>query len=78
MEKHTLVCDVRGKGLIRGMEFTVPAGPIAGKCIENGVLLITAGEKTIRFVPPLVISKADVDEMIAVLDAAIEAVEKDA
>lgn len=76
--KHKIVSDTRGMGLIRGMEFTVPAGQIAGKCIENGVLLITAGEKTIRFVPPLVISKADVDEMIAVLDAAIEAVEKDA
>ena len=76
--KHKIVCDTRGMGLIRGMEFTVPAGQIAGKCIENGVLLITAGEKTIRFVPPLVISKADVDEMIAVLDKAIGEVEADA
>ncbi len=76
--KHKIVCDTRGMGLIRGMEFTVPAGQIAGKCIENGVLLITAGEKTIRFVPPLVISKADVDEMIAVLDKAIGDVEADA
>lgn len=76
--KHKIVCDTRGMGLIRGMEFTVPAGQIAGKCIENGVLLITAGEKIIRFVPPLVISKADVDEMITVLDKAIGEVEADA
>ncbi len=75
---HKIVCDTRGMGLIRGMEFTVPAGAIAGKCIEKGVLLITAGEKTIRFVPPLVISKADVDEMITVLDQAIGEVEADA
>ncbi len=76
--KHEIVCDTRGMGLIRGMEFTVPAGPIVSKCIASGVLIISAGEKTIRFVPPLVITKADVDEMIAVLDRVIGEVEENA
>ncbi len=59
------VCGHRGMGLIQGLEFTVSAGPIVSKALlEEKLVLISAGEKVIRFVPPLVIEKADVDEMV--------------
>ena len=66
------ICGHRGMGLIQGLEFTVPAGPIVSKALlEEGLVLIGAGERVIRFVPPLVIERADVDEMVERLRRAI-------
>jgi len=70
-EKYSVVVDSRGMGLMRGLEFSCPAGPIISKCIERGVILISAGTNVIRFVPPLVITKENVDEMYEVLDSVI-------
>lgn len=68
----SLIADCRGKGLIQGVELTVPAGPVVTKALlEEKLVLITAGEKIIRFVPPLVIEKEDVDEMIKRLEKAL-------
>lgn len=64
--------DHRGKGLIQGLEFFEAPGKIARACVENGVILITAENNVIRFVPPLVIKKEHVDEMAAVLKKCIE------
>ncbi|MGN0159425.1 MAG: aspartate aminotransferase family protein [Brotaphodocola sp.] len=73
-EKYDVVTAHRGKGLIQGLEFTCPAGPIVSNALlEQKMVLISAGAKIIRFVPPLVIEKTDVDEMIKRLKAAIEA-----
>ena len=68
----SLIADCRGKGMIQGVELTVPAGPVVTKALlEEKLVLITAGEKIIRFVPPLVIEKEDVDEMIKRLEKAL-------
>lgn len=67
-EKYPVIKDHRGKGLIQGLEFTEAPGTIAKAVVENGVILITAENNVIRFVPPLIIKKEHVDEMIAVLD----------
>lgn len=67
----------RGKGLIQGLEFNAAVGPVVSNALlEQHLVLISAGANIIRFVPPLVIEKADVDEMIGKLKAAIEAVMK--
>ena len=72
--KYDCVKEHRGMGLIRGLEFHCPAGPVIRDALLNQKLvLIGAGANIIRFVPPLVISRADVDEMAARLEAAIEA-----
>lgn len=72
--KYDVVADHRGKGLIQGLEFTCPAGPIVKNALlEQKLVLISAGANVIRFVPPLVIEKADVDDMIVRLEKAIEA-----
>lgn len=72
--RHACVKDHRGVGLIRGLEFDCPAGPIIKDALLNQKLvLIGAGANIIRFVPPLVIEKSDVDQMIERLERAIEA-----
>ncbi len=69
---YPCITDHRGVGLMQGLEFDSPVGPIIHSCLEEGLILISAGANIIRFVPPLVISKDDVDEMIAKLSASIE------
>lgn len=69
VEKYDFLAQRRGKGLIQGLAVTGrPVGEIVLKAIENGLLVITAGTDVLRMVPPLVISKADVDEMIEKLE----------
>ncbi len=72
--KYDFIRETRGIGLMRGLEFEMPVGDIVAKCIANGLLLISAGTNIIRFVPPLVITKENVDEMYAILDGVLESV----
>lgn len=57
----------RGKGLMRGLEFKNPVGDIINRALDKGLVLINAGTNVIRFLPPLVIRKEHVNEMIAIL-----------
>lgn len=71
-KSHDCVTDHRGMGLIQGLEFNCPAGPIVSRALlENQMVLISAGANVIRFVPPLVITEAEVDEMIGKLEKAV-------
>ena len=63
----------RGKGLIQGLVFNAPVAPVIQKALDNGLVLINAGTNIIRFLPPLVITKEDVDEMLAILKEALKA-----
>lgn len=63
----------RGKGLIQGLEFTAPVAPIIQNALSDGLILINAGTNIIRFLPPLVITKEDVDEMLVILKEALKA-----
>lgn len=72
VEKYDFIQCQRGKGLMRGLVLDRQVGPIIAKAIEKGLILINAGANIIRFVPPLVISKADVDTMIAILDECLK------
>lgn len=60
--------ETRGIGLMRGLELTEAVGPYVMKALEKGLILMSAGTNVIRFVPPLVIEKKHVDEMIAILE----------
>lgn len=68
-EKYKFVKEIRGVGLMQGMELTIPAGDIILKALDKGLILITAGQNIIRFVPPLIITKENVDEMAVILDS---------
>ncbi|MCC8162861.1 MAG: aspartate aminotransferase family protein [Lachnospiraceae bacterium] len=72
VQKYDFFAERRGKGLIQGIEVTGrPIGEIVSRAQEEGVLIITAGSNVLRFVPPLVITKADVDEMVTKLEKAL-------
>ena len=69
VEKYDFLKERRGKGLIQGLEVEGrPIGDIVNRGLEEGLIIITAGSNVLRFVPPLVVTEADVDEMIAKLE----------
>ncbi len=67
MKEYDFITARRGAGLMQGLVFDKPVGEIIGKALEKGLILINAGTNIIRFVPPLVITKENVDEMISIL-----------
>jgi acetylornithine/N-succinyldiaminopimelate aminotransferase len=68
-ENFPLITDVRGKGLILGMELKIDGAQIVKKCMEKGLLIITSGAgNVLRFVPPLIITEKDVDQAISILE----------
>ena len=67
--KYDFIVDRRGAGLMQGLELSKPVGSIISKGYEKGLFLINAGTNVIRFLPPLIITKSDVDEMIGILDS---------
>ena len=71
-EKYDVIETRRGIGMMQGLVFKVPVGPVINKALEKGLILINAGSDIIRFVPPLVITKEDVDQMIGILTESIE------
>ncbi|PKN77053.1 MAG: acetylornithine transaminase [Deltaproteobacteria bacterium HGW-Deltaproteobacteria-10] len=70
--KHTIIKDVRGMGLMIACGLNIEGGEIVNKCMQKGVLINCTGGKTLRFVPPLIISNQDVDQVINVLDEVME------
>ena len=73
-EKYpALVQEVRGKGLILGLQLSEDPGAIVKAARERGLLVITAGTNTLRFVPSLVMSEAEIQEGLSILGEAIEA-----
>ena len=72
VEKYDFITTRRGKGLMQGLVLEgKPVGEVVTKAIENGLLVISAGTNVLRMVPPLVITEADVDEMIEKLEKAL-------
>lgn len=67
-DKYDFIIDRRGKGLMQGIECSIPVGTIIQKGLDNGLILINAGTNIIRFVPPLTITKSHVDEMITLIE----------
>lgn len=69
--RHSQITEHRGVGLMQGLVFDRPVGPIIQKAMDCGLILINAGPNIIRFVPPLVITEENIDEMISILEPAI-------
>jgi acetylornithine/succinyldiaminopimelate/putrescine aminotransferase len=65
------VVEARGVGHLRGIELARPVAPVIDRCREGGVLVIGAGERVVRIAPPLIVTEAEVDEGVAVLEEAI-------
>lgn len=71
-----VVQEVRGKGLILGLQLAQDPSPVVTAARERGLLVITCGTNTLRFVPPLVISEKEVDAGMAILEEAMAVVFK--
>lgn len=67
-KKHPCITDIRGKGLMLGVALSVPTGEIVSKAMAKGLLLVGAGSDAIRFVPPLIISKEEIDQAVDIFD----------
>lgn len=70
--KNDDIIDIRGRGLLIGVEFKIPAAGYVKKLIANGVLAKETHENTIRFAPPIVITKEELDEAIGRIQTALK------
>jgi acetylornithine/succinyldiaminopimelate/putrescine aminotransferase len=71
-KKHKIIKDVRGKGLMLAAQLNIESGDIVNECLQLGLLIASAGSKTLRFVPPLIITTQDIDQAVKVLDEVME------
>ena len=73
VEKYDFFTQRRGKGLMQGLVVEGrPVGEIVAKALENGLVVISAGSDVLRFVPPLIITKEQIDEMVEKLEKTID------
>ncbi|MGH3452421.1 MAG: aspartate aminotransferase family protein [Haloechinothrix sp.] len=63
--------EVRGRGVLLGVELDRPAAPVAAACLELGLLVTTAGERTLRLTPPLVVERAEAERALDILAEAL-------
>lgn len=70
-DKCPAIIERRGTGLMQGLVFDRPVAEIINASLSKGLILINAGPNIIRFVPPLVIRKEQVDEMISILEESL-------
>uniref|UniRef100_A0A7C1SW38 Aminotransferase class III-fold pyridoxal phosphate-dependent enzyme n=1 Tax=Agrobacterium albertimagni TaxID=147266 RepID=A0A7C1SW38_9HYPH len=69
--RHAAIREVRGRGLLIGVELDRPAAPVVDACREAGLLVLTAGERVLRLTPPLIVAEADCDRALEVVDRAL-------
>ncbi len=70
--KSPVVKEVRGAGLMIGIDVTVDPHKVMDSCLERGVAVLTAGASVVRLVPPLVIADAEIDEGLEALKGALD------
>ena len=72
-DRHSCVKAARGLGLMCGVQFDdeLPVGNVVKSAREHGLIVISAGLNTLRFVPPLIITKKNVDDMIDILEKCV-------
>lgn len=70
--RHPNVKEVRGRGLMVGMELTGPGQKVVEICLERGVIINCTHDSVLRFVPPLIVERQDIDRLIDVLDEVLQ------
>ena len=66
------IVGIRGRGLMVGMEFNIDVKELIGLCMDQGLLLLNAGPRVLRFVPPLNISQTEINQGVAILKEALK------
>jgi acetylornithine/N-succinyldiaminopimelate aminotransferase len=70
------VKEVRGRGLLMGLDLATPVGDVVNACRERGLLVLTAGDNTLRLAPALVVSEQEIGEACAIVDKALESLKQ--
>jgi acetylornithine aminotransferase len=70
--KHGLIKEVRGRGLMIGMELEIPGARIVEKCLERGFVINCTHDTVLRFVPPLIVQEQEIDRLIQMLDEVLK------
>jgi len=65
--RHRLVREVRGLGLLQGIELDTDAKTVVSECLARGILINATGERVLRFVPPLIITEIEIDRLLDTL-----------
>lgn len=68
-DRHRMVRDVRGRGLLQGMELDIDARDVVTDCLARGLLINATSDRILRFVPPFVITQREIDKLIDTLSA---------
>jgi len=68
-DRHRAVRDVRGLGLLQGLEVEIDAKAVVADCLTRGVLVNATSERVLRFVPPLIITQAEIDRVLETLSS---------
>ena len=66
--RHECIEDVRGLGLLLGMKLRIDGGPVVNECMERGFLINCVQDNILRFIPPLIVEKEQIDSLVACLD----------
>jgi acetylornithine/succinyldiaminopimelate/putrescine aminotransferase len=72
--EHTIVQAVRGVGLMRALELTIDAAPVVEGALRAGLLVNRTAERSVRMLPPLTVTKTEIDEAAAILDRVLAGV----
>ena len=67
-EKYPIIDHVRGKGLMLGVQLTMPGGGIVNKCLDKGLRINCTQESVLRFMPSMTVTKEEIDRAIAILE----------
>ncbi|GHT48114.1 hypothetical protein AGMMS49936_10230 [Endomicrobiia bacterium] len=71
-KKYPIIKEVRGVGLMLGVELTLNAQKIVGYCLDKGLVINCTHDTVIRILPALIITKKDIDSAIKILDEALK------
>jgi len=71
-KRQSIIKDIRGRGLLIGMELSIKAERVVDACMKRGFLINGVQESILRFAPPLIVQEADIDALVACLDEVLK------
>jgi acetylornithine aminotransferase len=71
--RHAVVREVRGLGLLQGIDLDMEAKTVVSECLARGILVNAAGEHVLRFVPPLIVTRPEIDQLLETLSQIFDA-----
>jgi acetylornithine aminotransferase len=71
-QRYSFIKEVRGRGLILGMEMTIPGAEIVNEALRQGLLINCTVGNVLRFLPPLIVTREEIDEALTILDGILK------